>query len=205
MLTTLVIGVSCLLIVLCRFNHSVKYYMKFTLYMALTFLFSLIFVPLMVPLGRDSRNGLLPAWAIRNAMRILIGVDYDIRGMQNIIPKVFTHIWRYIPEGSTIARREVFWILPFPWFWNTVYINRLNPNQARNDINDVGKLISTKNTRICMFPEGTRHSGRGIVEFLPAIQTKGKSLDEVMEESRDLMQRSFTRLSEETASRRINR
>ncbi|KAF4524019.1 hypothetical protein B566_EDAN006314 [Ephemera danica] len=132
------------------------------MFTALALVNGTIFVPLMLHRPKDSRNGLLPSWGVRECCRLLLGVTYEVRGHENILPEgqgcvllmnhqtaldllVMANIWRYTPNGRMIAKKEILWLVPFgpaTWFWGTVFLDRLNPEKSHKTLNRTGELIN---------------------------------------------------------------
>lgn len=180
-----VLAILCAMIfVACKCSNWVNYYVKFTIYIFFSMVCCSAFIPLMLFRPRDPRNALLPAITLRTVTRLL-GVSYEVKGRENIVPKgqgcvtlinhqtgldllVLAHIWTEMPKSCVISKREVFWLWPFGlavWLWGTVFIDRLNPEEAQGTLNSTGQHIVTKEARICMFPEGTRHMGETLLPF----------------------------------------
>lgn len=47
----------------------------------------------------------------------------------------------------------------------TVFIDRRDVDSARTKVNTAGAAITTKGSRVLMFPEGTRHGGAELLPF----------------------------------------
>ncbi|KAF4524020.1 hypothetical protein B566_EDAN006315 [Ephemera danica] len=133
--------------VMCWLPTPLRYQIRFIIFMLYTFISTIIFVPFMLHRPRDSRNGLMPAWAVRWCSRLFLGLTFEVRGQENILPQ---------GQGCVVV------------------VN----HQSSLDI-----------------------IGHGLIEFLPAIPTVGKSVTEVIEETREEMQKAFTRLSAEAVRR----
>lgn len=68
----------------------------------------------------------------------------------NLSPPVLGKIWPVIGRATQVAKREIFYILPFGiacWLWGTLFINRQNQSSARNAINKETKAINEKKVK----------------------------------------------------------
>lgn len=69
-------------------------------------------------------------------------------------------------------------ILPASYFWGTLFIDKRKPAEAQIKLNNEVKAINTKNAKLLIFPEGTRHGGNQLRPFKKgafhiAIQSQG--------------------------------
>jgi len=76
-------------------------------------------------------------------------------------------IW---PGGNCtiLAKRELLYAGPFgiaSWLCGVTFIDRLNPNNARNTIDDLADRINKEKLRVWMYPEGTRNSKTELLPF----------------------------------------
>jgi lysophosphatidate acyltransferase len=132
---------------------------------------------------RDYRNGLLPAWGGRQISKIL-GLKWEMKGQENIVQNsgcvvlinhqscldllVLSEIWPVMDKCTVISKKEIFYFWPFglaSWLWGTIFIDRLNVKSAQNTINKTGEVIRQNQSKLCMFPEGTRHGGPELLNF----------------------------------------
>lgn len=66
--------------------------------------------------------------------------------------------WHVMGDVTAIAKQEIFWN-PFglaAWVAGVVFINRSNPKASHKTLNNTASVLK-KNTKIFMFPEGTRN------------------------------------------------
>ncbi|KAL1453407.1 hypothetical protein WDU94_007547 [Cyamophila willieti] len=132
---------------------------------------------------RDSRNGLFAAWGARQTSKLL-GISWTMRGKENIVQEsgsvilmnhqsaidlfVLAEIWPVFERCTVISKKEIFYVWPFGlacWLWGTIFIDRLNVEKAQKTINSTGEIIKNKRSKLCMFPEGTRHGGKTLLPF----------------------------------------
>lgn len=60
---------------------------------------------------------------------------------------VMANIWRYLPNCSAIAKKEIFYMWPFGlavWLWGTIFIDRLNSESAKNTISRVAETVVSR-------------------------------------------------------------
>ncbi|CAH1786600.1 unnamed protein product [Owenia fusiformis] len=72
----------------------------------------------------------------------------------------------YPKRCSTLAKKELIWAGPFglgSWLSGLIFIDRLNPEKARDTMTKTVRKITNENIKLLIFPEGTRHAG----EMLP--------------------------------------
>ncbi|KAK9511467.1 hypothetical protein O3M35_000116 [Rhynocoris fuscipes] len=167
------------------YNHSriFRYYTKLAIFFTISLISATIFIPLMLFNPKDYKNALLPAWGARQISKIL-GLKWEMRGHKNIVQDVGTivlinhqsyldllvlaEIWPVLHRCTVISKREIFYLWPFGlacWLWGTVFINRMSGKDAQKSINKAALTINTKQAKICMFPEGTRHGGETLLPF----------------------------------------
>lgn len=131
----------------------------------------------------DWRNALIPAWGLR-LIHKPYGLQWKITGQENIIEGsgsilllnhqslidliALAEIWPVMERCTVISKKEIFYLWPFglaAYLWGTIFIDRLNPDQARDTVNKTGELIKKRQARLCMFPEGTRHGSDTLLPF----------------------------------------
>lgn len=171
------------LVVLWHVSRACRYYLKFTLFLLLSLFFGTVFIPLMFFKPRDWRNALLPAWGARQISKIL-GIQFHLRGLDNVVNDsgcvvlinhqscldllVLAELWPKLKRCTVISKKEVFYLWPFglaAWLWGTIYINRVNVEQAQAAINSTADTIKNGKMKLCMFPEGTRNNGPTLLPF----------------------------------------
>jgi len=77
-------------------------------------------------------------------------------------------IWPVMQRCTVISKKAIFYLWPFglaSWLWGTVFIDRLNVQQAKSTINETAAAINGRKAKICFFPEGTRHCGDDLLSF----------------------------------------
>ncbi|XP_046668858.1 1-acyl-sn-glycerol-3-phosphate acyltransferase beta-like isoform X2 [Homalodisca vitripennis] len=184
-LPTELLGGAVLVFIVCLFSasHVFRYYTKFIIFILLSMVSATVFIPIMLLRPRDYRNALMPAWGARQVSRLL-GLKWEMQGKDNIVKDsgcvvvinhqsgldllVLAEIWPVMQRCTVISKQEIFYLWPFglaAWLWGTIFINRLNNEQAQSAINKTGETIRTKQARLCMFPEGTRHGGKDLLPF----------------------------------------
>uniref|UniRef100_A0A1B6EH48 1-acyl-sn-glycerol-3-phosphate acyltransferase n=1 Tax=Clastoptera arizonana TaxID=38151 RepID=A0A1B6EH48_9HEMI len=184
-LPTAVLGGGLLVVCVLLFTVSqvFRYYAKFLVFVVLSIIFATIFIPLMLFRPKNYKNALLPAWGARQISKLL-NLKWKLRGHENIINDtgcvvlinhqsaldllVLAELWPVLQRCTVISKREIFYAWPFglaAWLWGTIFINRLNGEKAQSAINKTGETIRTKQAKLCMFPEGTRHSGKELLPF----------------------------------------
>ncbi|XP_054270184.1 1-acyl-sn-glycerol-3-phosphate acyltransferase alpha-like isoform X2 [Macrosteles quadrilineatus] len=184
-LPTELLGGAILVLLVCMFtiSHAFRYYTKFFIFITLSLISGTIFMPIMFLRPRDYRNALLPAWGARQISKLL-GIKWEMKGNENIVQDsgcvivinhqsgldllVLAELWPVVGRCTVISKKELFYLWPFglaAWLWGTIFIDRLNNEQAQATINQTGEHVRSKQLKLCMFPEGTRHLGDELLPF----------------------------------------
>ncbi|EEB14300.1 1-acyl-sn-glycerol-3-phosphate acyltransferase alpha, putative [Pediculus humanus corporis] len=165
-----------------RRSSTFRYYAKFTYFSLHSAFFATFFLPIMFFRPRNWKNALIPAAGLRLIKR-LFGFKWKIKGHENIVQDsgavvlinhqsiidliVLAELWPIMDHCTVISKKEIFYLGPFglaSYLWGTIFIDRLNPDKAKDTINKTGKIVQMRKAKLCMFPEGTRH---GEDELLP--------------------------------------
>lgn len=186
------LGVSCssvgvalllLLVVICAISEVARFRAKFALFVILSAISATIFIPVMFLNPGSWRNALLPAWGARQIAKIL-GMKFHVRGKENIVQDtgcvvlinhqssldlcVLAELWPVLQRCVVISKKEILYLGPFGlacWLWGTIFIDRLKVTEAQNTINSTADTINLKKAKLCLFPEGKRHSGTMLLPF----------------------------------------
>ncbi|KAJ8979052.1 hypothetical protein NQ317_010303 [Molorchus minor] len=166
-----------------------------------------------------------------------LGVTYSLQGQDNIVRDsgcvvlinhqsmldliVLACLWPVMDNCTVISKKEIFYLQPFglaSWLWGTIFIDRVNAKDSQNAINKTGETIRSRESRVLMFPEGTRNRNKKLLPFkkrclsfsfsvtmpystscghirikiLPPISTKGLTTDDLPK----LMDRAYNIMSE---------
>lgn len=65
---------------------------------------------------------------------------------------VLAELWPVMERCTVISKREVFYLWPFglaAWLWGTIFINRVNNEQAQVTVNRTGQTIRTNKVNHC--------------------------------------------------------
>ncbi|KAK6641083.1 hypothetical protein RUM44_012784 [Polyplax serrata] len=132
---------------------------------------------------RNWKNALIPAAGLRLIKR-LFGFRWKVMGHQNIVRDsgsvvlinhqsiidliALAELWPIMDNCTVISKKEIFYLGPFglaSYLWGTIFIDRLNPDKAKDTINKTGETVRRRKAKLCMFPEGTRHGGDELLPF----------------------------------------
>lgn len=114
----------------------------------------------------------------------VVGLKWEIRGQEHLSePKACIivsnhqsaldilgqfHMWPIMKRCTVIAKRELFWIWPFglaAWLSGLIFIDRKHPDKAKQQMLDCTDDLKKSNTKLWIFPEGTRHNTGEIHDF----------------------------------------
>lgn len=179
------IAVLVLSAVVLLYQHwpAFRYHARFTFFTLIMMVCASAPIPLMMLRPRDPRNALMPAWGARVTSRLL-GLSWQVRGTENA-PKdrgcvvllnhqsaidmfVLAYLWPRLSNCAVVSKKEVLYLGPFglaTWLWGTIFIDRLNPERARNTVDKTARAMKEQKKKLLMFPEGTRSNGTELLPF----------------------------------------
>ncbi|KAI4492116.1 hypothetical protein M0802_010013 [Mischocyttarus mexicanus] len=189
----MMLGVSCtsvgfalvlLLVMICTLNEGFRYRAKFLIFGLECLLFTIICMPFMFFNIRSWKNALIPAWLLSKSSYKVLGVDYKVRGKENIVSDsgcivlinhqsmldlgVLAELWLVMERCTVISKKEILYFGPFgfaAWLWGTIFIDRKNPDKSRDAINSTCQYIQDSKMKVLFFPEGKRHSNNTLIPF----------------------------------------
>ncbi|XP_058820089.1 1-acyl-sn-glycerol-3-phosphate acyltransferase-like [Topomyia yanbarensis] len=180
------IGVWFLLILATKVGadgNKFKYYAKYGMIYFATQAFTTLYVPISLLRPRNPANAriistivshassLLPiTWELRNAKILKEAkgavvmanhqTSMDILGLMTL--------WSTLRNVVSIAKKEMFFILPFGpavWLAGITFINRQNRTSAMKTLDGCKRLMTEKGYKMYLYPEGTRYPERGMLPF----------------------------------------
>jgi lysophosphatidate acyltransferase len=114
----------------------------------------------------------------------LVGIRWEVRGLDTLGQRrgcvaVANHqssfdilgmfwLWPWSHRIAAVAKKEILYTGPFgvaAWLAGVVFIDRLNSDKARGQLEHAAQLMSKENVKLWLFPEGTRNKRRGIMPF----------------------------------------
>lgn len=129
---------------------------------------------------KDYRNTFMPSRGCILLGRLL-GVVYELRGLENIDTTkggvmlvnhqssldmfVCSHLSMKIGRFATVVKKSVLYVFPFPWLWGTIFLDRKSKEAGRSFISRESEEIRQHQTKILIYPEGTRHEGAELLPF----------------------------------------
>ncbi|XP_076062772.1 1-Acylglycerol-3-phosphate O-acyltransferase 1 [Oratosquilla oratoria] len=172
--TNMIIAVIMLMPFLYEFSSRFRLYLKFTIYYTTVLLCSLLCIPIIIWRPGDVRNTLLATFPLR-ILNPLLGLHWEARGIDHMkvdraaivvanhqssldfLGMVF--MWPIFQKISAIAKKELFYAMPFgltAWLCGTRFIDRSNPQKAKDSMNIALEYVKKNNVKLWVFPEGTR-------------------------------------------------
>ncbi|KAL0276509.1 UNVERIFIED_CONTAM: hypothetical protein PYX00_004068 [Menopon gallinae] len=164
-------------------SNTFRYYSKFGYFVVHSAVMATAFLPIMFFRPGSWKNAILPAAGLRIIKRIF-GFRWRVVGQEHIVSDsgavvlinhqsvldliVLAELWKVMERCTVISKKEVKYLGPFglaSWLWGTIFIDRLNPGQAKGTINRTGEIVRMKKAKLLMFPEGTRHGGDELLPF----------------------------------------
>ncbi|XP_055636784.1 1-acyl-sn-glycerol-3-phosphate acyltransferase alpha [Toxorhynchites rutilus septentrionalis] len=76
--------------------------------------------------------------------------------------------WHVMDKCTVIAKKELLYTGPFgigAWLSGLIFIDRKNPENAHNAMNDAATMMKEKRVKLWVFPEGTRRNTNEIHPF----------------------------------------
>lgn len=164
-------------------SHVFKYYFKMMTYYILAMIVGLGVILYSLRKPKDPSNHRFVTLSVKYLLMKVLGMDIHLRGQEHLETDaaaimVVNHqssidmlplfyIW---PKNCVvISKREVLWFSgPFglgAWLCGTIWIDRLNPDAARNTMDQTTQLIKDKKHKVAMFPEGTRNHKGSMLPF----------------------------------------
>ncbi|CAG9773129.1 unnamed protein product [Ceutorhynchus assimilis] len=159
------------------------YCLKFFLYSAVVMINSVILIPVFCFRAKSVKNLILASYFCRWITH-MIGVKWELRNGERLVPQksciiVSNHqstldilgifqIWPTMGKCSVIAKKAVFWVWPFglaAWLAGLTFINKNKANEAKARINEAVEKVARENTKLWIFPEGTRRNTGEIHPF----------------------------------------
>jgi lysophosphatidate acyltransferase len=114
----------------------------------------------------------------------LVGIRWEVRGLDILGQRrgcvaVANHqssfdilgmfwFWRWSHLIAAVAKKEILYAGPFglaAWLAGVVFIDRVNSDKARGQLQHAAQLLRKENVKLWLFPEGTRNKRRGIMPF----------------------------------------
>lgn len=82
-----------------------------------------------------------------------------------VIAKLYPHLGR----ATVVVKKEIFYLCPpiglASWLWGTLFINRADRKSAHALINKQEKEITDNQSKLVLFPEGTRNETETLLPF----------------------------------------
>ncbi|CAL4093408.1 unnamed protein product, partial [Meganyctiphanes norvegica] len=166
-----------------EFSQRFRLTLKFILYYSLVMTVSVLCIPFIIWRPGDVKNTLI-ATSPLHIINTLLGLHYEVRGKEHMTPDRpaivianhqssidflgMVHIWPMLNKISAIAKKELFYAMPFgftAWLCGTRFIDRRNPDKAKESMNIALEYIKENNIKLWIFPEGTRNMEDEMLPF----------------------------------------
>ncbi|CAF1591016.1 unnamed protein product [Rotaria sp. Silwood1] len=165
-------------------NEKQIHMLKYTLYVTVIMLLSIILIPIFLIRPRNVLNIRLGA-RIMNPIFNLLGIKYRIENAkvldndescvivanhQSSIDFIgMMQLWpEHIRYCTILAKKELFWALPFgftAWLAGLEYIDRNSRERSSETMRNLTKKVQHKSLRLWVFPEGTRSMNDTFLPF----------------------------------------
>ncbi|RZF34935.1 hypothetical protein LSTR_LSTR011429 [Laodelphax striatellus] len=156
-------------------TSTLKYYFAYTVYVGLSMFLAFFYMFIFMLRPRNPSNITLTS-PVASLVSRWIGIDWTLRGKQHLVAAeagvlVANHqsifdalgimtIGNSLKRVITIARKEVFYFVPFgisAWLGGVFFINRHDRKTSFQTLLDTGALSKEKQSKLIIFPEGTRN------------------------------------------------
>uniref|UniRef100_A0A2P2IC82 1-acyl-sn-glycerol-3-phosphate acyltransferase n=2 Tax=Hirondellea gigas TaxID=1518452 RepID=A0A2P2IC82_9CRUS len=170
------------LVLIYNCSCNVRYYVRFIGAHIAVLVVSALVMPLLLFRPKNVYNAILATIPLR-LLNPLLRLNWDVQGVEHITPDraaivVCNHqssidflgmvyMWPLFQKISAIAKMEILYAAPFgptAWLCGTRFIDRSNPQKAKQSMNDAMEFVKEHKVKLWIFPEGTRNSED---EFLP--------------------------------------
>ena len=145
----------------------------FTILLGLVTLFYAVVVIALMWLPPAQHYAVPRAWAhtLLWLLKVLCGLDYQVRGQENLPSEPFISFWKHsstwetfaqmllVPRATWILKREVLWIPLVGWAvmrFKPIAINRRAGTSAVNQVVRQGRERLAEGLGVIIYPEGTR-------------------------------------------------
>lgn len=145
----------------------------FTFWMFFSVAFYALAIIIMGPFGYDRRFAIARAWAsmIISSARLLCGIEFEVRGRENIPDEAAVYLLKHSSAYETLAeflfvgqqtwvlKRELQWVPIFGWALKLLRPIAINRGGGRNAVKQViaqGTAALQRGVNVMIFPEGTR-------------------------------------------------
>jgi len=181
--STLLAGFLLLVVCLFKFRNPLQFYIKFGVYMAVTILYSTLFLPVFLFRPNSTKNISTAARHLSFLFRIF-QLELKAEGTKYLkIQQPFVlisnhqssldfftmmNIW---PQGANLtplAKQELLWSGPFGlaiWLAGITFVDRLNPGKSRGTMNKLAQRVTDEQMAVWIYPEGTRSPGTNLKPF----------------------------------------
>nr|XP_022903497.1 1-acyl-sn-glycerol-3-phosphate acyltransferase alpha [Onthophagus taurus] len=157
-------------------SQAFRYYLKFVTYVVVVSFIALILTPVFIFRIKNVRNLVIASYLCRH-VSTLIGLKWILRGRKHLEKDasyiiVSNHqsaldvlgmfdLWPVMDKCTVVAKKEILYAWPFglaAWLCGLIFIDRMNSEKARTTMKEAAEWIKSKNTKLWVFPEGTRHN-----------------------------------------------
>jgi len=173
------LGLAALIIFLfytsTKFNFIIKFAYLYVAYMAMAGIIAII----CLPRPRRPENGVLAAKIMRY-FNYLVGIEWVLDGVERLEVDsgaviVINHqssidllalmeLWPVLKKAAPVAKKSLLYCGPFglaAWLVGVIFIDR-GSKTGRADVSNAGVEAKQSRTKLIVFPEGTRNSGKGL-------------------------------------------
>ncbi|ELU12181.1 hypothetical protein CAPTEDRAFT_19530 [Capitella teleta] len=166
------IGLATLFPIVWRASCSVRYYVKIFVYFSFMMLTGFVMIPIVMWRPKHPRNLMY----VRNFWNFSLRMfqwEVEVRDRENVEymkPAVIVSnhqsaldmiaMMQAMPERTTaLAKKELLFTGAWgvtAWLCGLVFVDRLNPQRARDTMKKTVKYLQTSDMKLWVFPEGTR-------------------------------------------------
>jgi len=176
----LLVSILCVvLFFLCQISHKAMYIFKFA-FLYITFgLLSIVIIVVCIPRGRSIKNG-ARASKIMRILSTWLGISWTVEGQEYLgldsgCVVMMNHqsavdvlamleIWTHLKTGAAIIKRSLIYT-PFfgmaSWLIGSIFVDRAGQG-GREQVMKAGEDAKRNDTKLFMYPEGTRNSGKNL-------------------------------------------
>jgi len=176
----LILAITCaLLLLICKLSNKAMYIFKFICLYILFGVIGSIIIIICLPRGRSIKNGIQSS-KIMKILSYLFGISWTVEGVEHLkldsgCVVLMNHqssldvlamleIWPHLETGAAIIKKSLIYTPffgPAAWLIGSIFVDR-GGKGGRERVKKAGEEAKKNKTKLFMYPEGTRNTGKNL-------------------------------------------